>query len=307
MALSSGLLHTIVGPNGSGKTTLIKLLSFLDRPTKGTITFRGRPINKDKPVPQQIRRSVSLVMQDHYLFDGSVSSNVSYGLRVRRMGAPLIEQSVKSALEAVGLAGFEQRRGNTLSGGESKRVAIARAVALSPEVLLLDEPTANIDKRNSEMIEEIIVRLKSEGITIIMTTHDFSQACRLSDNMISLVTGRIVDASPENIFPCNISHQTATLSSGLTIHVATSKSGRAHIAIDPDDILLSLGELKSSARNSIQGIIRRILIEDSLVKVYVDVGTEFASVITRDSLEKLALSPGVGVYLTFKANSVRVL
>jgi len=246
-------------------------------------------------------------MQDHYLFDGSVSSNVSYGLRVRRTRAPHVEKSVRSALEAVGLAGFENRRTDTLSGGEGKRVAIARAVVLNPEVLLLDEPTANIDRRNSEVIEKIIIRLKSEGITIIMTTLDFAQAYRLSDNMISLVSGRLAEVSPENIFPCQISDQIAALSPRLSIYVPTSRSGRAHIAVDPEDIIISMQELESSARNCMEGIVRRISIEDSLVKVYVDVGVELVSVITRNSLERLGLSPGVRVHLTFKASSVRVL
>lgn len=307
LSFESGLLYCIVGPNGSGKTTLMKLLAFLEEPSGGTIHFKGRAFQKHSRIPLEMRRSVSMVMQDHYLFDGLVAGNLSYGLKLRRVPAHSIGMSVSSALRSVGLGGFENRRSNALSAGEGKRVAIARSLVLKPEILLLDEPTANIDKRNSEMIEEIITHLKPEGMTVIMTTHDFDQAYRLSDNVVSLLGGKIVDVSPENIFPCVISERRATLQSGLDIRVATPFTGNAHLAIDPREILISLSELESSARNSIPGKIRRISIQDSTVKVYVDVGVEFVSVITRNSLDELSLTPGKEVYLTFKATAVRVL
>ena len=307
LSFDSGLLHCIVGPNGSGKTTLMKLLAFLEEPSEGTIHFKGRPFQKHSRIPQEVRRSVSMVMQDHYLFEGSVAGNLSYGLRLRRAPAYSIKRSVSSALRSVGLEGFENRRANALSAGEGKRVAIARSLVLKPEVLLLDEPTANIDKASSEMIEQVVSGLKAEGMTVIMTTHDFDQAYVLSDKVMSLVTGRIVDVSPENVFPCVVSERRAMLQSGLNIRVATPLTGNAHLAIDPREILISLSELESSARNSIPGKIRRISIEDSTVKVYVDVGVELVSIITRSSLDELGLTPGKRVYLTFKATSVRIL
>lgn len=285
----------------------MKLLAFLERPSDGIIHFKGRAFQKDSRIPQETRRSVSMVIQDHYLFEGSVAGNLSYGLRLRRVPAHSMEGSVLSALRSVGLEGFENRRSNALSAGEGKRVAIARSLVLRPEVLLLDEPTANIDKASSEMIEQIVSGLKAQGMTVIITTHDFDQAYRLSDNVLSLVTGRIVDVSPENIFPCVISERRAILQSGLKVGVATPVTGNAHMAIDPREILISLSELESSARNSIPGKIRRISIEDSIVKVYVDVGVELVSIITRSSLDELSLTPGKGVYLTFKATSVRIL
>jgi tungstate transport system ATP-binding protein len=284
----------------------MKLLCFLERPTSGSIAFDGRTFGNDEPIPKDMRTAVSLVMQDHYLFEGTVSSNVSYGLKLRRFKAPAIDKSVAAALEAVGLAGFQNRKAGTLSGGEEKRVAIARAVVLKPKALLLDEPTANIDRNNSEMIERIIRDLKSQGMTVVMSTHDIAQAYRLSDRVISLIEGRITDASPENVFPCQISGGTATLRNGIAIQVVTTKSGNAYVAIDPQDIIISLDRLQSSARNCISGTVRQIVIEDTVVKVRVDAGIELLAVVTRNALEELGLSPGSNVFLTFKATSVRV-
>ncbi len=305
--MAAGSLNTIVGPNGSGKTTLMKLLSFLESPTEGKIAFKGQTVEKGKQISRDIRRRVSLVMQDHYLFAGTVSYNIAYGLRVRRSPRPALDEATRVSLEAVGLVGFEKRKAQTLSGGESKRVAIARAIALRPEVLLLDEPTANIDKRSSELIEQVIVGFKNEGRTVVMTTHDFSQAYRLGDSMLSLFAGKATDVSPENIFPCDIRDGIAALGPQTKVRVQTELSGKAHIAIDPKDIIISTEKLKSSARNSLRGTVKRISIEDELVKVYVDAGVELVSVITSDSLRELSLVPRSPVYLTFKATSVRIL
>ena len=307
LSLESGEIHTIVGPNGSGKTTLMRVLSFLEKPAGGTVTFKGNRISTGRGVPQELRRSVTLVMQDHYLFEGSVFSNIAYGLRIRGVKDPGLRRSIDTALEITALQGFGPRRAGTLSGGESKRVAIARALVLKPEVLLLDEPTANIDRRNTELIEDTVQQLKSEGLTVVMTTHDFSQAYKLGDSMVSLVSGKVVDVSPENIFPCMISGNEATIAPGVALAVQCERSGPAHVAIDPRGVILSLSELNSSARNCLAGKVVRISVEDSLVKVYVDVGTEIVSIITEDSLESLKLRPGTSVYAVFKTVSVRVL
>jgi tungstate transport system ATP-binding protein len=285
----------------------MRLLSFLERPTEGEIIFKGETIGKGQQVSRDIRRQVSLVMQDHYLFAGTVSYNIAYGLRVRHLPKAAVGQAIGLSLAAVGLVGFEKRRAETLSGGESKRVAIARALALKPEVLLLDEPTANIDKRSSELIEQVVLRLKDDGRTVVMTTHDFSQAYRLGDTMLSLFAGKATDVSPENVFPCDVRDGIASLAPGREVHVQTELSGKAHVAIDPRDIIISLAELKSSARNSLRGRVKRISIEEELVRVHVDAGVEFVSIITPDSLKELALAPGTPVYLTFKAASVRIL
>jgi tungstate transport system ATP-binding protein len=307
LSLASGQIHTIVGPNGSGKTTLMKLLSFLEKPASGTLIFKGKQTGTGQSLPHELRRSVTLVMQDHYLFDGSVSSNIAYGLRIRGTKGPKARRLIERALDTAALPEFGLRRADTLSGGESKRVAIARALVLKPDVLLLDEPTANIDKRNTHLIEDTIQRLKSEGLTVVMTTHDFDQAFKLGDTMVSLVAGKVADVSPENIFPCTLSNNRAAIAPGVVVTVQSGRTGPAHVAIDPSDMILSLSELDSSARNCLSGRVVRISVEDTIVKVYVDVGIEIVAVITEDSLRDLELRPGASVYATFKVTSVRVL
>jgi tungstate transport system ATP-binding protein len=158
LQLKAGRVTLLVGANGSGKTTLLKLINGLLKPDSGQINFRGEAISGKG---YQVMRSRSvLVHQDPFLFSGSVFQNVAYGLKIRKHAAPAIHRKVHEKLDLLGLAGFEHRKANKLSGGEKQRVAIARALVLEPEVLLFDEPAANVDHKSLELIEALILQLQ---------------------------------------------------------------------------------------------------------------------------------------------------
>lgn len=195
----TGRIYALVGPNGSGKTTLLKILNLLEQPTEGKLYFDGHKINKDII---NIRRQMAFVLQDTVLFRTTVYKNVAYGLKVRSVDKKIISSMVFNALNMVGLAGFENRKARQLSAGEAKRVALARALVLKPRVLLLDEPTANIDKQNVQVFETLLKKINAERrTTTIFTTHDLSQAYRLADKVIFLLNGKIIDNNrPINLF-----------------------------------------------------------------------------------------------------------
>jgi tungstate transport system ATP-binding protein len=192
LEIAAGGVTVLVGANGSGKTTLLKLLNGLLPAGSGTVLYRGQPLSS-QALPRLRRESV-LVHQDPYLFDGNVYGNVSYGPRVRRIPAPEVRRAVAEALEAVGLAGFEHRRARRLSGGERQRVAIARALALHPEVLLLDEPTANVDAGTIELLESLVFGLAAGGTTVIISTHHPAFAYRLGTQLVFMEEGKFVRA-----------------------------------------------------------------------------------------------------------------
>ncbi|MEJ5198941.1 MAG: phosphate ABC transporter ATP-binding protein, partial [Anaerolineae bacterium] len=172
-----GEILALVGPSGSGKSTLLRLLNFLEAPAAGTITFLGRPIRDGRP-PLELRRQVTTVFQRPMLLRASVWANVSYGLQLRGLRA---DGRVDEMLAAVGLAEAARRPALGLSGGEMQRVALARALVIQPTVLLLDEPTANLDPYNVGLIEEIIRRHNREhGTTVVLVTHNVFQARRLA-------------------------------------------------------------------------------------------------------------------------------
>jgi tungstate transport system ATP-binding protein len=192
LTIAEGRLYTLTGANGAGKSTLLSILAFLTPPTSGEIFYAGKRVDWNHGSVEDYRRKVTLLHQSPYLFGGSVHDNVAFGLKVR--GIPEEEQRriVDRALDGVGLQGFRDRKARELSGGEAQRVAMARALALGPEVLLLDEPLANIDRETAGLLETVIAKLPARGTTVVMTTHDPDHPGRLNGESILLEGGRHV-------------------------------------------------------------------------------------------------------------------
>jgi len=191
LALQQGKLYTLTGPNGAGKTTLLTLLALLTPPSAGVLRYAGEPVRWTNAALLPLRRQVTLLHQSPYLFDGSVFANVAFGLKLRGIRGNGKQRRVEQALELVGLPDFGHRRARELSGGEAQRVAMARALALEPRVLLLDEPLANVDRTTSEFLEGVIAALPERGTTVIMTTHDPEHPDRLGGELIHLVDGEL--------------------------------------------------------------------------------------------------------------------
>ncbi len=191
----------IIGPNGCGKSSLLRICAYLDTPTSGRVAYF---YTKDKAQTPDINlmRKITLVLPKGGIFDASTWSNVMFGLRVRRVSWIERKRRAREALEAVGL--YEKRKQNALglSSGESQRLALARALALEPQVLLLDEPTASVDDENTAIIERLILQLKdrNDAPTIVMTTHDRGQAERLADKIITIKQGKIATAGSVSMY-----------------------------------------------------------------------------------------------------------
>jgi len=192
LTIAEGRLYTLTGANGAGKSTLLSILAFLTPPTSGEIFYAGNRVDWTHGSVEEYRRKVTLLHQSPYLFGGSVHDNVAFGLKVRGIPGEEHRRIVDRALDGVGLQGFRDRKARELSGGEAQRVAMARAMALNPEVLLLDEPLANIDRETAGLLETVIASLPAQGTTVVMTTHDPDHPGRLNGESIHLEGGRHV-------------------------------------------------------------------------------------------------------------------
>ena len=199
LTINAGDLVGIVGPSGAGKSTLLRVLALLEPPTEGVLYFGGRSEPVRWPPPLDLRRRVTMVFQRPLLLTASVFHNVAYGLRARR--ADNVRARVEQALEMVGLAHLAHAAAHTLSGGELQRVALARALVLEPEVLLLDEPTANLDPYNVSVIEDALKRLRHHNhTTVVLVTHNVFQARRLADRVMFLLDGECVETADAEAF-----------------------------------------------------------------------------------------------------------
>ena len=183
---------TLCGNNGSGKSTLLNILSLTDKPCSGELVFMGKKIDIKRNTPLETRRKISFLTQDTVLFSMNVFENISLGLKLRKMPAQKIEQSVNQIMEKLDLAALKGRYPSELSGGEARRVAIARTLAINSDVYLLDEPTSNIDSFSCDLIEKLIFDMvEKENSSFVISTHSTSQAKRLSSLVIKLNKGRI--------------------------------------------------------------------------------------------------------------------
>jgi tungstate transport system ATP-binding protein len=220
LTLQRGCIYGVIGPSGAGKSTLLRIMNLLTPPDEGVILYHGKPLPKNGLGKLNLQRNMALVFQKTLLFNDTVWNNVAYGLKARRYSKKDINIIVRTLLEQVGMKELSHRKADTLSGGEAQRVAIARAVAFEPELLLLDEPTANLDPGNIELIEEMITKLaRQKNITVVIVTHNVFQARRIADQVIFINQGKIVETgTAEQIFNAPIEQQTKMFVEGRMVY-----------------------------------------------------------------------------------------
>ncbi len=201
LELFSDRIYAVVGPNGAGKTTLLKILNLILLPDSGRIKFLGVDAGSSEKTRLALARQMCMVFQRAYMFRTSVFDNVTYGLRLRKIAGSELKKRAMEALEFVGMRDFVRYPAHRLSSGEAQRVALARALALRPRVLLLDEPTANLDPSSVQAIEGIIKRCWEEyGSTVIMVTHNLFQARRVAQEVMFLYDGNLIEHQDVNGF-----------------------------------------------------------------------------------------------------------
>ena len=190
ISLYPGKCILLSGNNGSGKTTLLKIIAGLVAPSRAEIELSGKS-HSWKSAIRSIRREIIYLHQQPYLLSGTVESNVSYGLRFTSLNRKQLRESVKEALEWAGLSDVAKHQAKTLSGGVQQRVAFTRAWILKPKVLLLDEPMTNMDIESREQACDLLKRMKSEGMSIVLTSHDMNIFDGLIDSHFSLSDGKL--------------------------------------------------------------------------------------------------------------------
>ena len=193
LRLEAGPFTVVLGPNGAGKSLLLRLCHGLLQPETGMITWGGLP-------PEPARRHQAMVFQRPVLLRRTAAGNIAYALAAK--GVPRGERAalVEAALARAGLNRLRDRPARVLSGGEQQRLALARALALKPQALLLDEPTSNLDVSATAAVEELIRLIRAGGTKVIMTTHDLGQARRLADEILFLDRGRLLEHTPADAF-----------------------------------------------------------------------------------------------------------
>lgn len=327
LGINEGERLAVVGPNGAGKTTLLRIAAGLDCPTEGEVHYRGA-----RAEPGELRRVATMVFQKPVILSTTVYENVAYGLKIRGHPRGEVDRRVREALDMVKMSGYESVQARKLSGGQQQRVALARALALDAELLLLDEPTSNLDAESAAIIEKLLSWFAREGgRTVVVALHEIAEAEALAERVAFLMNGEITSVEPvhaalrrpqpflskfaklENVFVGEASVDGGGLSSikldgGLAIKAVGKRTGRVTVAVRPEDIIISKQPISSSARNMFEGEVSEILDSGDVVKIKVSVdGTSFVAQITKKSFIDMGVAVGAKVFLIFKASSVYYL
>lgn len=312
LCLERNRVIALLGPNGAGKTTLLEILAFLARPNSGDIWFDSEKVNFVHGKLMNLRKKVVLVQQQPILFSTTVSKNVEFPLKIRNTPKEKRERIVGELLALVGMEMFRNAIAHKLSGGETQRVAIARALACSPEVILMDEPTASVDIENQITIEGIIREInRKKHISVIFTTHNLIQASKLADETVFLYEGRVAQSIYENIFSGRVEVgeegvKYCVLQNGLKLRVPSQKAGPIRISIDPSALRVTHGRGDPSQDNTLKGTLIQLSSEQGRVRALIDVGIPLSVLIPKEEFKDLQLCVGEEVYLTCPAESIEV-
>ena len=312
LTLVKGQVTGLLGPNGAGKTTLLKILTFILEPSSGEIRFKGNRVDFASGKLIDLRRKVVLVQQQPILFTSTVANNVAFPLRIRKIEKDERERQVEELLGLVGMLSFRDAMAHRLSGGETQRVAIARALACSPDVILMDEPTANVDVENQIVIERIIGEISQKrDISVVFTTHNMIQASRLAEKTVFLFEGRVARSTYENIFSGFIEEdekgdKICVLQGGMKLHVKGGKPGPVRISIDPERINMWREDGDRSFKNTFTGRLIQLTDENSRVRALMDVGIMLSVLIPKERLDDLDIRIGMRLWVGCPEQSIEV-
>ncbi|MFA5612943.1 MAG: ABC transporter ATP-binding protein [Methanoculleus sp.] len=330
-----GEIFAVIGPSGSGKSTLLRLINLLDTPEGGEIRIGGSSIHTKGDQRLRIRRMMGMVFQKPAAFSATVYENVAVGLRFRGVSEGTIREKVGDALDVIGLAGYEERKARTLSGGEMQRVALARAMVTEPEVLLMDEPTANLDPVSVGMIEELVLQINRDlGTTIMISTHDMYQGQRLAHRIGVLMDGVFAQVgTPREVFTLPTSREVARFigieniiegvvvaaGSGIAVIDIGGTSIRAVspfgvgeevcLCIRSEDlrILRPSGEGDLHGKNSLPGTVLSIAPRGPFSRVTVDCGFVLTSILSWKTVDSLGIEEGEQVVVSFVPEAVHAV
>jgi ABC-type Fe3+/spermidine/putrescine transport system ATPase subunit len=328
LEVGAGEILVVLGPTGAGKSTLLRVMGGLQRADGGSLAWRGEPVAW--PPPLALRRRMAMVFQAPLLFSGTVFDNVAYGLRLRGERGAALRGKVEAALEQFHIAPLARQRAATLSGGEAQRAALARAVVLDPELLLLDEPLAALDAPIRERLrDELRQVMRARGMSCVYVTHELPEAFTLADRIAVLAAGRLLQVGrPEEVFYAPnqravaeflragnlLAAEVISTAGGLaTVRIAgrtliatsaLAAGSRALACIHPEEVQIAP---TPGAGEWLEATVLAVTDRGPTLRVDLDCGFALRALVTRRAARELALCPGARVTVAFAPESVHLI
>ena len=333
LSVREGEILGLIGPSGSGKSTLLRILDLIEPPSGGDLSIFGIDTVQERGRWLDLRRRMGMLFQRPIVFNAPVYDNVAMGLRYRRTTRAEIDRRVTEALEAVGLSRYIRSRATDLSGGEQQRVALSRVLVTDPEILFLDEPTANLDPGSTATIEAIVTRMNREnGITVLISTHDLAQGQRLAHRVAVMIEGTVAQAGPpreifhsprdkkiagfvgvQNIIPARVVSREGgrtTVEAGERRIVSATPPPAEEVAVVIRGEDVSLHRRKpgyEEAENLFPARVTAVEPMAPFVNVTVDCGCDLVALVTARRAEALELAVGMDVWVSLPAKVVHLV
>jgi tungstate transport system ATP-binding protein len=317
LSFKKGAIYGLQGPNGAGKTTLLNILAFLEYPNSGSVLYKSKPVQYVEPYLQRLRKEVVLVDQLPLLFSTTVFKNLEFGLKIRGLEKEERKRRIVKGLDMVGMGDFIHAPAHQLSGGETQRVALAARLVLKPEILLLDEPTANVDAASAQQIKEAALMARREwNTTLIIASHDRDWLYDVCDQVLHLFKGRLFGTGKENILfgpwrPYKDRLWEKDLSDGQRIRVSEPPDPDAVAIVEPTSIAdASDTKLADTDTDILEGMVSRLAIEKTDAEIVVTIlisNLPFTLKLSRQQIQQENLYPGQKVRLQYNPKSVKWL
>ena len=315
LELGEGQIYGLQGPNGAGKTTLLNILALLEGPTTGTVFYKSIPVQYSEPSLQPLRKQVVLVDQLPLLFTTTVFKNMEFGLKIRGIEKEERKRRIFKGLDMVGMQDFVHAPAHQLSGGETQRVALAARLVLKPEILLLDEPTANVDVASAQQIKEAALMARREwNTTVIIASHDRDWLYDVCDQVLHLFKGRLFGSAGENVIfgpwhQYEGSQWEKRSPDGQCIHVPEPPQPDAVAMVELTSIIGTSGSNQTGAHN-LKGMVSRLALEKTSTEIMATIligNLPFTLKLPQQKIQQENLYPGQKVTLHYSPNSVKWL
>jgi tungstate transport system ATP-binding protein len=314
LEIEKGRSYALLGPNGAGKTTLLNILGFLEPPTKGQIFFNSNQVEFSEIRLQTLRKKVVIVDQNPILFTTSVFKNLEFGLKIRGIPKRKRERRIAESLDMVGMRHFSESPAHRLSGGETQRVALAARLALKPDIMLLDEPTANVDAASAQLIKEASLRAHKEwGSTIVVASHDRDWVYEVCDEVLHLLNGKLSGTGKENIVsgpwkPHSNGHWGKRMTDGQWVVVPQPPEDKAIAIISPSHISTAKPvKTNNPDAHFLEGKISRLSLEKKAgdIEVTILIGNlPFIIKLTKQQVYNENLFPGCNIIIQYYSDNV---
>ena len=314
LSFDQGGIYGLQGPNGAGKTTLLNILALLAYPSAGNVIYKFKPVQYVEPYLQRLRKEVILVDQLPLLFTTTVFKNLEFGLKIRGIEKEERQRRIDKGLDMVGMADFAQAPAHQLSGGETQRVALASRLVLKPEVLLLDEPTANVDVASAQQIKEASLMARREwDTTLIIASHDRDWLYDVCDEVMHLFKGRLFGTGKENLIfgpwqPHRDSLWMKKLPDGQFLRVSEPPGPDAMALIEPISVTRATdAKVNGFGANVLKGIVSRLTLEKTHTEIEATIligNLPFTLKLSQEKTRQENLYPGQKVNLYYHPNAV---